>query len=705
MDPSFAATLGPGLESAAGIALIAAVALLLKSFKDFSQTGPQMRQEIRRHFRLYALIALGRLTFWAFILCLAMAGVGLILYLGAVVVFDTPFHWPGALIAAAAGILLLSGLQFCRHLLYLPASIAASYQYRKSRLYPLWRRLTPRRLRSIQGALFAGAVGLLLAAAWKLHARGEPAAALALIAITVAFSAAAYTATHKREPRPVAGSLAQKPNILMIGSDTLRADRLGAAGYRRKLTPFIDSLAARGTQFTDCYVPCARTAPSLISFLTGTWPQTHGVRDNFVGDADTRLPVPGLAEILAEHGYATAAVSDWSGGDLRKFPLGFGRLDLPDDQWNIKYFLRQGPKDLRLFLSLFTHNRFGKWALPELYYLAGVPLTSLVGRDTRSLISESAANGQPFFLNVFVSTTHPPFGSEHPYYTRWSDPGYAGESKFVMARLTDPWEIIRRQGDTKKEFDLDQIIDLYDGCVENFDSEVERIIRHLRDCNLESNTIIVIFSDHGMEFFEHDTWGQGNSVRGDFSARVPLVIFDPRRKGGALCRHVVRSVDLVPTLLELVGILPNLPTDGVSLVPYLKGRAADMQLAAFNETGIWLTDVPGLPANHLRYPNLLELLDVPDKRSGTLAIKAEYRQAIIAAKDRMVRVGSWKLIYQPTANGPLYALFNIAVDPECRCDVASEHPARVRELQDLLLRWMGVEASGAAPTTSVDDPE
>ena len=456
----------------------------------------------------------------------------------------------------------------------------------------------------------------------------------------------------------------------------------------RDLTPFIDSLGTNGTLFTACYVPCARTAPSLLSLLTGTWPHRHGIRDNFVGDDDTHLAVPTLAGILTQHGYRTAVVSDWCGGDLGKFPLGFEILDLPKDQWNIKYLIRQGPKDLRLFLSLFTHNRFGKHFLPELYYLAGVPLTSLVGRDARALISQFTAQDGPFFLNVFMSTTHPPFGSEYPYYTLWSDKNYAGESKFVMARLTDPWEIIRRQGDSKKDFDLDQIIDLYDGCVRNFDDEVNRIVDHLKACGLADNTIIVIYSDHGMEFFEHDTWGQGNSVRGDVSARVPLVIADPRLGGKGPCSRVTRSIDVVPTLLELAGIALPASVDGVSLVPYMKGEARDMNLAAFNETGIWLTALPGMPADHLRYPDLLELLEVPDKLSGTLAIKPEYRKAVIAAKDRMVRLGSWKLTYQPTDNGPLYALYDLSGDPECRKDVATAHSDIVRELQNRLTQWM-----------------
>jgi arylsulfatase A-like enzyme len=197
-----------------------------------------------------------------------------------------------------------------------------------------------------------------------------------------------------------------------------------------------------------------------------------------------------------------------------------------------------------------------------------------------------------------------------------------------------------------------------------------------------------------MEFFEHDTWGQGNSVRGDFSARIPLVIVDPRIKGGTICSNVVRSIDLAPTLLELSGIACLSNADGVSLVPYIKGETRDMDLAAFNETGIWLTDMPGMPTAHLRYPNLLELLEVPDRRTGTLAIKHEQRSAVIAAKDRMVRLGRWKLVYQPTTHGALFTLYDLVSDPECRRDVAAEHPAVVHALRERLTAWIaGAETS------------
>jgi len=691
----------PSLTAVFWVALVFSAALLLKSFYDFSQTGPPLRREILRHYRAYSVFALARLAFWAFVLCALMASVGVLLYGAATVVVGAEVRVSAAVAAAFAGVLTLTALQFCRHLLFLPGSIAASYHYRSSRLYPLWRQLTPKRILAAQWVLATAATALFAGSAWRLASLGEPLPGAGFLLLALIGPLGALALSAAQAPPAMAGGPSILPNILMIGSDTLRADRIGAQGHSRNLTPFIDSLAANGTQFTACYVPCARTAPSLISLLTGTWPHRHGIRDNYVGDEDTRLAVHSLAGTLAQHGYRTAAVSDWCGGDLGKFPLGFEILDLPEDQWNIKYLIRQGPKDLRLFLSLFTHNRFGKYFLPELYYLAGVPLTGLVGRDARALISEFAAQDAPFFLNVFMSTTHPPFGSQYPYYTLWSDKDYVGESKFVMARLTDPWEIIRRQGDSRRDFDLDQIVSLYDGCVRNFDDEVKRIVEHVNACSLANNTIVVIYSDHGMEFFEHDTWGQGNSVRGDFSARVPLVIADPRQKSSGTCSRVVRTIDVAPTLLELAGIAPPAGMDGVSLVPYLKAEALDMNLAAFNETGIWLTDLPGMPANHLRYPDLLDLLEVPDKLSGTLAIKPEYRQAIVAAKDRMVRAGSWKLIYQPTTSGPMYALFDLATDPECRYDVAEAHPHIVRELQRRLTEWMsGREGTDRRPASN-----
>lgn len=679
-----------GILPAASVAGLGAAALLAKSLLDFSQTGPRMREEVLVHYRRYTLFALARLTAWAFALMLFTGGLGVLFYFMLNTVLGATFSTGLAFVAAIVGVAGAFALQFARKLRFNPGLLVASMHYRMSRLYRLWHWMTPTRIRLLEG-LCMGMAGLLLAASsWQLAKENRLGDLMALWAAALSLAGTIAWAgwqPRARAPRRLPDRApGAAPNILMIGSDTLRADRLGALGYHRALTPNIDALAAAGTLFANCYVPCARTAPSLISMLTGTWPHTHGVRDNFVDDESTRLKVDALPTLLKKDGYRTAAISDWCGGDMGKFSFGFDYTDLPEDQWNLKYLIRQGPKDLRLYLSLFTHNRLGRLLLPELYYLGGVPLTQPLGSRARRLVSRLAASAQPFFLNVFYSTTHPPFASEWPWYTRFADPGYAGESKFAMARLTDPFEIIRRQGAPKEEFDLDQIVDLYDGCVAEFDDEVGKMLAHLETCGLADNTIVVVYSDHGMEFFEHDTWGQGNSAVGEASPRIPLVIRDPRKTGRGILQQVVRSIDLAPTLLDLAGATAAHGMEGVSLAACLDSHDRCPMVSAFNETGIWIADIPGLPDQHLRYPDLLELMEVPNRETGTLAIKSQYQQVVLDAKDRMIRRERWKLVYQPLETGYVLRLFDLEADPACQNDVSLKYPEVRSEL------WASMQA-------------
>lgn len=669
------------------VALALTIVLSVKSMLDFSQTGPRMREEITRRYRFYVPLAMARLGFWTFAVGLFLALPGSLL---ATVAADILAIRPDPLVATAAAALTLvlaSGFVLCRTLVLNPGLIVASWQYRSARLHRLWGLLSRQGMDRASRIGGAGMVLLCALLGSALVAQGQTAMAAMLACVVGSYAGLLVFALHEPDsPRPCRrrdGS----PNLLLIGSDTLRADRVGARRNGRSLTPNIDALAQRGTRFGACYVPCARTAPSLLSMFTGTWPHTHGIRDNFVADEDTRLDLPALPSILGALGYRTAAVSDWCGADLGKFSLGFDILELPDDQWNLKYLTRQGPKDIRLFLSLFLHNRIGRLLLPELYYLGGVPQTTQLGRRGRSMISRLAATGEPFLLNLFYSTTHPPFASEYPHYVDHADPAYQGASKFAMARLTEPFEIIRRQGEPREEFDLDQILALYDGCVAQFDEEVGRMGRHLEASGLIDNTIVVLYSDHGMEFFEHGTWGQGNSALGDFSARVPLIIADPRLPGGQQVDQVVRTIDLVPTLLDLLQA-PSVKCDGRSVMPAIVDPGVDLGLKAFNETGIWIAPMPGLPTQHLSYPNLLELLDVPDDTTGTLAIKSEYHDVVLLAKDRMVRDGRWKLVYQPLEVGELLALYDVIADPGCTRNLADDHPVEVARLWADLREWM-----------------
>ncbi|RLQ20768.1 hypothetical protein DWB85_16085 [Seongchinamella sediminis] len=668
-------------------AIIFALLLTIKSTFDYSLAGPLLPADIVRQFRGDAIKSLLRLGFFAFLVALYWALWGAIVLCSVQVLLNFEAGWLMGFLAGMFTIVAAVCIQFFRCLLSNPGVIVASSNYRISRFYSIWRRLSPRLVKYslVVPALFCGSsVALAVTELW-LESAWSSGIILSTSALTL--FALAWLVVATPEPRAAKASPGdiKRPNILMLGCDTLRADRVGARRDGIPLTPHLEALASRGSLFKNCYVPCGRTAPSLISLLTGTWPHTHGIRDNF--ESVTALSVSALPKILADAGYRTAAVSDWCGADLGKFDLGFEICDLPSDSWNLRELIGQGPKDLRLFLSLFVRNRFGKRFLPGLYYLGGVPSTELLGRDVRRHISELSSNSQPFLLNAFFSTTHPPFASEHPYYTQFADPNYNGPSKFAMARLTDPFEIIRAQKEPRKDFDLDQILSLYDGCVKRFDDEVGHVLSHLESCGLADNTIIVLYSDHGMEFFEHGTWGQGNSVIGEQSARIPLIVSGPRVASANRISGIVRSIDLAPTLLDLVGLQIPTEMEGTTLLPSLQGEQLPT-LAAFNESGIWLTDLPGMPADHLRYPELFELLEVPDLTSGTLAIKPRYQQRIIEAKDRMVRFGRWKLTYQPLNSGIKYCLFDLFTDPECSLDVGDAHPEIVADLRRTLHAWL-----------------
>ncbi len=669
------------------VAFVFALLLLAKSLIDFSQTGP-VRREVLTHHRVYLVFSLARLTLAAFLIANLLAFPGVLAYLLGLSIFGLAYSKMAVGVAAVLSLSVLSFFQFCRVLHDSPGVIVASSHYAIHRFYPLWALLSPNRLAG-SGFLLVGVYSLWLAVGVAaLLGQGAVYSALG-IAILHSLVWLLYRVFIKdSEPLPVKKALpGERTNLLMIGSDTLRADRLGHAGYRRSLTPNLDRLAEQGANLTHCYVPCARTAPSLLSLMTGTWPHTHGVRDNFVTDEQTRIRLPTLPGLLADAGYNTAVLSDWAGSDMGKFDLGFDEQDLPGDQWNIRFFMRQGPKDIRLFLSLFFSNRIGKFFLEEIYYLGGVPLTRQLGLRARQILEELASEAQPFFLNVFMASTHPPFSSEYPYYTMYADPNYRGPSKFAMAKLTDPFEIIRRQGEPREEFDLEQILDLYDGCVKSFDDELGRILEYLQASGLAENTLVVVYSDHGMEFFEHETWGQGNSAIGDFSARVPVVIAGPSMKASTCLDGVTRSVDLAPSLLELLGLTVPPEMEGISLAAALKG-GEQPELPAFYETGIWLTEVPGMPVGHLSYPNLLDMLEIPDPSSGTMAIKPEYQARIIAAKDRMIRSGRWKLVYQPLVDGKLLRLYDLENDPTCHEDVAAAKPEVTARLWGLLKDWM-----------------
>lgn len=677
------------------VSVVLTFLLLVKSSMDFSRSGPQIKAEILEHFKVYVVYAMARLGFWTLVLFSFLASIGLFFYNCLLVILKQRFSYFFAVVTALFFVGLMTVLAFSHTLLYSPSTIVASFLYRVSRLYPLWELLSPERLNLIYVVLFFVYGAITLIALSRLVRSRDIYAVFIGFFYILTLSGSVCWSTVYLEPEtalPAASRNSDKPNIIMIGSDTLRMDRLGAAGYHRNLTPNIDMLGSSGGNFTNSYVSLARTAPSLVSFMTGTWIHKHGYRDNYIADDEIDIPVVTLPQVLKKSGYNTAVIADWAGGDLGKLNFGFDSKDTSPDQWNLKYLMRQGPKDIRLFLSLFSHNRLGKIFLPEIYYLAGTPLNDRLLHDTKQKLNDLSNSAAPFFLTVFSASTHMPFSPEYPYYKMYADPDYNGESRFCISGLSTPEEIIDKQGKGKADFDYQQIVDLYDGAVKSFDDFVGQIVRQISANGIAENTIIVIFSDHGTELFEQDVWGQGNTVvGGDFSLRVPLVIYDPRRAANGSVEKTTRSVDVMPTLLELAGLPVPDSVDGVSLLPYLNDAQSDLGLLAFAETGLWLAKLPGIKEKHLTYPNVLTMVEVKDKSTGTLSVKAEYQDLVVRAKDRMVRDDKWKLVYMPMTDGAFFQLFDVSSDKQSAVDVSAEYPEIFQQLKSEMINWLTSE--------------
>ena len=128
--------------------------------------------------------------------------------------------------------------------------------------------------------------------------------------------------------------------------------------------------------------------------------------------------------------------------------------------------------------------------------------------------------------------------------------------------------------------------------------------------------------------------------------------------------------------------------EGVSLLPYLQDKNIDLELTTFFETGVWLTPLMIINKQHLRYPNIVNILEVETPQNGALIINPYYRDSVMTAKDRMLRTDRWKLVYLPMKTGALYWLFDLKNDPDSKYDVSIEYPQIFKTMKTKLHQWM-----------------
>ena len=366
-----------------------------------------------------------------------------------------------------------------------------------------------------------------------------------------------------------------RPHVLLVSIDTLRADHLSSAGYPFATTPVMDQVAAEGVRFERCISSTSWTLPAHITMFTGLPISAHGIDDDRLWrrlDGQGQPIAPDLrgrflAESLQAAGYDTAGWFTWKYLDAR---FGFGR---GFNRWE------------RLGHNFYSHPEVGPaWMAardaddadgmralyaqhPELFGV--IHSTSQVVDQAIGWLENRGEQEQPFFLFLHLFDVHNPYVSPEPFHSQF-DPTYEGD--IDGTRVTAPVSPVHADMDPR---DLQNLVARYDGGIRHVDDQLGRLLESLKHLGLDQDTLLVVTSDHGEEFFEHGGKTHRGSVHLE-SIQVPLIlrwpagIEEPRVVSGT-----VGIVDLAPTILAATGSDHAAPMGGRNLLPMARGAAAD----------------------------------------------------------------------------------------------------------------------------------
>ncbi|NLD74060.1 MAG: sulfatase-like hydrolase/transferase [Chloroflexi bacterium] len=346
----------------------------------------------------------------------------------------------------------------------------------------------------------------------------------------------------------------RKPNVLLIGIDSLRADHMSLYGYPRLTTPHMDHFSRGGTVFERCYSPHIPTTSGYASMFTGRdcfGTQVVALRHK----GPMREDVPTLAEILKAEGYNTTSV----GFEGNPASRGFDRY-LNFSGWG-SWEEGRSPKAQNL----------NDVALPELDRLAD--------------------EDKPFFLFLRHMDPHAPYLPPYPYERAFYhgnelDPANKSmEPVMAFKPFCDFFATWMPPGITDKDY----VIAQYDGAVAYMDAAIRAIFTALEARGILDDTIVVINSDHGETLYDHECYFDHHGIY-DPTLHVPLIIRYPGKvPAGLRLPGYIQHKDLVPTVLELAEIdSSGLAFDGRSMMPMMRGEVPSHEAEFYITECTWM---------------------------------------------------------------------------------------------------------------------
>jgi arylsulfatase A-like enzyme/Flp pilus assembly protein TadD len=433
-----------------------------------------------------------------------------------------------------------------------------------------------------------------------------------------------------------------RPNVILVTIDTLRADYLGCYGKKNVETPVIDSLAAAGSLFERAYCQAPMTPPSHASILTGTYPQTHGVRD--FTSPGLRSGFPTLAGILKNSGYTTAAfVSAYVLDSVWGLNQGF---DLYYDRFSPREFQGVNPGNVQ--------RRAGETVGLVLDWLEKAP-------------------AQPYFLWVHFYDPHHDYNPPEPFRSRYAQDRYAGEVAYT-------------------------------------DRELGRLIAALKSRGDFDNSVVILTSDHGEAFGEHEESEHGFFLY-NATIRIPLIFKLPRSTaaGPARISSIVETVDIAPTVLQLTGAAPDrkIPMEGTGLLGTMLRKSIPAGFS-YSETlyprlNFGWSDLASYTEGRFKYiqaprPELYDVVSDPGETDNLVerqaAVAAGLRRKLDTFRQRFESQASQGMPGDPKRLEALRSLGYVAVSVPVKKTPAglADPKDRVRVFNRILLAMQAADA-------------
>ncbi len=305
------------------------------------------------------------------------------------------------------------------------------------------------------------------------------------------------------------------PNIIFILIDALRADRVGYHGHVNNTTPTLDSFSKRGLRFTRTYSHSSHTKISVASLFTGLLPPSHGVRE--AGNINDNKSKAGItSDAVAGYAYTMAEIFRDAGYDT------FGVVTNP---------------------HLTDAMGFGQ-GFSDYLYISDDPRASYVNRIALRLLSKRSS--RPFFLYLHYMDVHAPYDPPPPY-------------KHMFTKFMNQSFAVYENGPYDKKLKIQQAAytgAVYDGQVRYWDNRFKKFLKRLKKAGLMKNTLVIVTSDHGDEFYEHRGFGHGYTCYEEM-LHVPLtMVWEGVLPEQTIITEPVAQIDLIPSLVFIADLKP-----------------------------------------------------------------------------------------------------------------------------------------------------